>query len=65
MKVMVMKLGGIKPIQKHYTSKRNLTNYWVYLNSACHHGGKQEEWGEYLYSPLHSYDITLWILRNI
>ena len=34
-----MKLGGIKPIQKRYTSKRNLTNYWVFPNSACHHGG--------------------------
>ena len=48
-----MKLGVIKPIQRHYTSKRNLTNYWVFPNSACHHGGKQEERGRVLvFSPI-------------
>ena len=53
MMVMAMNLGAIKLIQRHYTSKRNLTNYWVFPNSACHHGGKQEERGRVLvFSPI-------------
>ena len=47
-----MKLGGIKPIQKHYTSKRNLTNYWVFPNSACYHGGKRERGRVLVFSPI-------------
>ena len=47
-----MILGVIKPIQKRYTSKRNLTNYWVYLNSACHHGGKRERGRVLVFSPI-------------
>ena len=47
-----MKLGVIKPIQRHYTSKRNLTNYWVYLNSACHHGGNGRKGRVLVFSPI-------------
>ena len=46
-----MKLGGIKPIQRRYSSKRNLTNYWVSPNSACHHGGKRERGRVLVFSP--------------
>ena len=47
-----MKLGGIKPIQRHYTSKRNLTNYWVFPNSACHHGGNKRKGRILVFSPI-------------
>ena len=52
MKVMAMKLGEIKPIQRHYTSKRNLTNYWVFPNSACHHGGNKRKGRILVFSPI-------------
>ena len=47
-----MKLGVIKPIQKRYSSKRNLTNYWVYPNSACHHGGNRRKGRVLVFSPV-------------
>ena len=47
-----MKLGVIKPIQKRYSSKRNLTNYWVFPNSACHHGGNGRKGRILVFSPI-------------
>ena len=47
-----MKLGVIKPIQKRYSSKRNLTNYWVFPNSACHHGGNERKGRVLVFSPI-------------